>query len=754
MERFIQHRTKILLIIGLLTMLFVGGITQLKFSFSFEGFFPKEDVEYQYYEAYRERFFEDQNYMIPIAVEAPEGNIFDREFLAFADSFFSKIETLPGIDSMSVATRVKEVRRRGLGLSSRPYLRYGTDAQLEASRKRVSKDSLFIGIYAGRSLKHICGYFYLDKAIFDSPERDHLSRNIDGVVEAFGVNAVISGIPYIRTQYIEKLSSELLLFMSLSALLLMLALVWLYRSFWGVALPLLTAFAALAWTLGLMGFTDEPLGILSNLLIPIIFVVSMSDVIHLMTKYQAMIEAGHGKYEALKMTLRQIGLATFLTSLTTSIGFGALMISRMEPIGAFGLYAAIGVLFTFVVAVGILTFSLPIMKPGRLMRKNALAQSAFWDQSMGWMHRLLLKRPLPIVLMWIGILALSIFYTSRIPLDNYLMEDMSPRDKVQRSMAFYDEEFYGMRAFEMAIHTKGDFQVTDREVLVEMAKIQDHLAQHQFFSPFFSAASFVQNANFVYHYNRPQHFALPDSQSAIDELLNLSRLNGGGPILDRIIGDDGQMGRISTRLPDIGTGAFQVLRKGLEDYIATECDTAVFSYHITGHAMLTERNLVYLRDSLLQGLLIAFIIVAVIMGLLFRSWKMLLISIVPNVVPLLLTGGVMGLFGISLSSSTSIVFVISFGIAVDDTIHFLTRFRLERDRGLSVDDAIRATMLGTGKAMILTSIVLLGGFVLLMASDFGGTFNTGFFTALTILFALLSDLLLLPLLLWWVFGRK
>jgi predicted RND superfamily exporter protein len=142
------------------------------------------------------------------------------------------------------------------------------------------------------------------------------------------------------------------------------------------------------------------------------------------------------------------------------------------------------------------------------------------------------------------------------------------------------------------------------------------------------------------------------------------------------------------------------------------------------------------------------------MGLLFRSWKMLLISMVPNLVPLILTGGVMGLFGIPLSTSTSIVFVISFGIAVDDTIHFLTRYRLERGQGRDVQEAIRNTILGTGKAMILTSIVLLGGFILLLASDFGGTFNTGFFTALTILFALIADLLMLPILLKWIYGTK
>ncbi|MEM9986829.1 MAG: efflux RND transporter permease subunit, partial [Bacteroidota bacterium] len=211
-----------------------------------------------------------------------------------------------------------------------------------------------------------------------------------------------------------------------------------------------------------------------------------------------------------------------------------------------------------------------------------------------------------------------------------------------------------------------------------------------------------------------------------------------------------RMGRISSRLPDIGTNAFEEIYAGLDKFFQAQCDTTLFTYRATGHAYLTESNLVYVRQSLLGGLGIAFVVVGLIMGLLFQSWRMLLISMAPNVIRLLLTGGVMGAFGITLTASTSLVFVIAFGVAVDDTIHFLTRYRLERKRGADQDEAIRRTLLGTGKAMIITSLVLMAGFVMLLASDFGGTFNTGLFTGLTIIFALFADLLLLPVLIRWI----
>lgn len=734
----------------ILTLALVAGISQLRIDFRFDGFFPKDDPEFHYYQEYQDLFYESQNFLVAIALESPEDDIFDQAFLQKADSTFALIAALKGVDSVALGTQFEQLKRSGLGYTSKPFLEWDTENKLAQSKKRILRDSLFVGSFAGRSLKHICGFFYLEPELFDSPERDVVNRKIKNYVVESGLENYISGIPYIRTQYIDKLSTELLLFLSLSALLLLSALVILYRTTWGVVVPLLVAFSALGCTLGLMGLTGESLSILSNLLIPIMFVVSMSDVIHLMTKYQSIAREGGDRIDALRKTLRQIGLATFLTSLTTAIGFGALTISRIGPIRAFGLYAAIGVLLTFVVAVAILSFVLPRMRPDQFARGNAFANSPSWDKRLLQLNAFILRRPRQIALTMGLLVVLSITLMFRIPFDNYLIQDMGKKDEAQIAMRFFEKEMYGMRSFELGIHAAEGYVVTDKKVLDEMAKIEGHLKLEGYFSPFFSPSAFVQQANYLSHFNREKHRKIPGNQEDVDELFNFASLNGADPVISQLMSEDRKRARIHARIPDIGTDAFRSMHEGMEAFIKTNCDTTVFSHRMTGHAFLTERNLTYLRDSLMFGLLIAFILVGGIMGLLFRSWKMLFVSMLPNVIPLVLTGGVMGLFGIPLSTSTAIVFVISFGIAVDDTIHFLTRYRLERQQGHSVDDAISNTLLGTGKAMILTSIVLLGGFVLLLASSFGGTFNTGFFTALTIVFALFADLIFLPVLLRWV----
>ena len=236
-------------------------------------------------------------------------------------------------------------------------------------------------------------------------------------------------------------------------------------------------------------------------------------------------------------------------------------------------------------------------------------------------------------------------------------------------MNFFEENAYGIRSFEMGITTKGEAEVTDLAVLNEMKKIQDFLQTQEKFSPFFSVVTVLEQGNYIYHFNRKNYLRLPDKQEDVNELLTLAG-SQTGTILENVVSPDRKMARIHSRMPDVGTDAFQQLSTNLDQYIYTQCDTTLFSHRLTGNAFLTEQNFFYLRRSLLSGLFLAFVVIGVLMGMLFRSWKMMLISMVPNVIPLLLTGGIMGLFGIKLTPSTSIVFVIAFGIAVDDTIHF------------------------------------------------------------------------------------
>ncbi len=748
MHPLLRYRQALMAVIFAITLFFAWGMTRLGISFSFQSFYPKDDAEFAYYEHYQTLFTEDQNFINYVAV-SPEGGagIWDSAFLARASDLFEAIAELPGMDSALTATNFPELSRRGMSIRQRPFLRYQTPEELADSRQRALADSTFFGNFITREGSHLCGFFFIEPAIFDSRERDQLSHAMDSLLQAQPLPFVISGIPYIRTQYVEKIGKELLLFTSLAVLLITVVLFLTYRNLWGILIPPILIFLALIWTLGMMGWTGQDINIINNLLIPIMFVVGMSDIIHMFTKYFQELRDGRSKEDAVRVTLKEIGLSLFLTSFTTAIGFASLYVSRVPPIREFGVSAAVGVILTYFISIVLIPGILIRLPEKAFVGVRSLENAGIWERLLLWVERFTKRRPRFHLVFWGVLIGLSLVLIQQIPVDVHLIEDIGKRDPVRQSMEFFEESSYGLRPFELGFQVKGSSRrLDDLELLRQMSAMEHYLGKDPQFSPFLSLPSFLEEANGLLTGNK----RLPDTQEEVDQLIALTYQQGQQELLSRLISPDGREARITARMPDIGNVAYEALSARLDSFVVASCDTSLFSYQSTGHAYLTEQNLKYVRRSLLGGLSLAFVMIGLTMGLLFRSWRMLIISLLPNVIPLLLTGGVMGLFGITLTASTALVFVIAFGIAVDDTIHFLNRYRMERKRGLSVDQAISVTIMGTGKAMTLTSFVLMGGFVLLLASDFGGTFNTGLFTALTIVFALLADLLLLPVLVRWI----
>ncbi|MEL6676134.1 MAG: MMPL family transporter [Bacteroidota bacterium] len=751
MDKLLTYRKPLLWVVVVLTLVFGYGISRLSINFSFESFYPTDDPEALYHDAYQARFSEDQNYMVYIALKSPAEDIFDSTFLTQSQALLQRMALHPGVDSVVTALNFQLIRRRGLGYREYAYLDIQDQASIERSRERIQADTSFKGIFITHDYRHLCAYYFIDPDIFDTRDRDLLSNALEADLESSGMDYVVTGIPFIRTKYVEKIAIELGMFVSMAIILIIVVLWFTYRNGWGVLIPQVAVLTGLAWTLGLMGWTGESIDLINNLLIPILFVVGMSDVIHLTTRYLFELRAGRDRDTAMALTLKEIGLSIFLTSFTTAVGFASLLISRIPPIRYFGLYAAAGVIFTFFISVVILPNALIRINPEKFLRVKSIENFPWWDRNIGRLDQLTKTHGKWIVTFFVLLIMASGLLIFRIPTQSYLIEDIGKNDPIRKSMEFFEENGFGLRPFEVGIEmTDSSRRITDREVLLQLQEVQDFLGERVKFSPFLSPVNVVRQANYLYHYSRDQHFKIPDTQEEIDELYDLLYLQGGEEILKRVQTPNGMQARLSSRIADIGTDAFAQLWQELELHMAQREEPLYFRMQPTGHAYLTEQNLLYVRYSLLGGLAIAFVVIAFVIGWLFRSGKILMVSMVPNIIPLILTGGFMGLFGIQLTASTALVFVIAFGIAVDDTIHFLSRYRIERNQGATVDAAISATMQGTGKAMIITSLILIAGFVLLIASDFGGTFNTGLFTALTIVFALLADLVLLPVLLRWV----
>ncbi len=671
MDFLIRYRKWTIGLLGLLTLGLTAGLFWLRIDFSFESFYPKDNEDFQYYLSYQYLFGEAQNYTYSMAIESPEGDLVDSIFLGQVDTFFQEIQHWEGLDTVLTPFDQVQIKRRGLGAKRTPYFQYQTSEVLAATRQRLAQDSTLTGLFITKDGRSLCGYAQISPDIFDLVQRDEMTHRLEDRLAAMGYPYVLSGIPAIRTAYVDTIAGELLLFMSLSIVLITVSLIVTYRNFWGVIIPQMAVIISLVCVLGFMGATGQEINLISNLLIPIMFVVGMSVVIHLTTKYLQEVRKGVDPMTAMRPTLREIGFAVFLTSTTTAIGFASLLVSKIDPIRDFGLYAAVGVMITYVISIIILPNALLYIPPQAYSRKTSIEILAFFDRMTDALFRLVYRRSRAVLVISMLIISSCALLIFQIPTNIHLLEDIGKQDPIRKSMEFFEQQANGLRPFELGItFTEPGLKATDLRAIQMVDTLQQHLQRKHGFEQVVSLPSVVRRLNLFRNYNRPQHNRLPATQTEVDELLGFLATQGEGEFLNLVMSEDEKITRLSTTLPDMGSEAYSRLTADLDSFIVATCDTSAFSYQLTGQAHLTEQNLAYVRRSLLGGLSIAFVVVGLMMGLLFRSARMLIISMIPNVVPLVLTGGVMGIFGITLTASTALVFVIAFGIAVDDTIHF------------------------------------------------------------------------------------
>jgi len=551
------------------------------------------------------------------------------------------------------------------------------------------------------------------------------------------------------------MQQELLIFLSASLVLIVIFLVSAYRSFWLTVLPLVVVFLGAVWILGTMSLMNKPLDILMVLLPTIMFVVGMSDVVHILTKYLEQLRQRKTKFQAIRVTFREVGLATLLTSLTTAVGFFTLLTASIRPIREFGLFTGLGVFMAFIIAFSLMPATLLLMRKPAVARQ--LDHRSLWFKTLSRSFLYVARRRIPILVGSAVLIVLSVFGIQQIFINTYLIEDLPSDDPLKEDFTYFDKNFGGSRPFEMTVAPTSDSAITvfDNEILQEIVRVEEYLRSEYGTGPVASPATLVRSLNQSANGGSPEFYTLPETASQWQKIDRyLRRFLVRNERAAQLVTDNQRLARISSRIEDEGSAITLEKTEKLREFIAANTDTSLVKFTITGTSNLIDKNNEYLARNMFTGLAIAFGVVALIAGILFRSLRMILITLVPNIIPLMLVAAIMGFAGITLKLSTSIVFTIAFGIAVDDTIHFISKLKLELDKDKPLILALKRTYLSTGKAIIVTSLILSGGFLILLLSSFGGTFYTGLLISLTLAFALIIDLTLLPVLILLFYNRR
>lgn len=593
---------------------------------------------------------------------------------------------------------------------------------------------------------------YMDKEIVNtSVRKNFVLNNFIPMIEDFeadtGMDVRISGMPYIRTLNAQSIIDEIGMFIVAALLITSLIFFFFFRSFRATLISMVVVIIGVMWAFGILGLLRYEITILTALIPPLIIVIGIPNCIFLINKYQHEFQKHGNQAKSLQRVISNVGNATLMTNLTTAAGFATFIITESTLLRQFGIVASVNIIAIFVLSLLIIPIiysfmSLPKTKHLRHLNKRWIGTFVSWMESTVRYRRITV-----FVTALIAIIA-SIIGIYQIRISGSLIEDMPQDAAFFDDIRFFEQEFDGILPVEIMVDTKRKNGVMNLSTLRRMDELETLIKEIPELSAPISITNLVKYSKQAYYNGNPNYFQLPSNQEKAFILSYTNSASENTNLLESFVDSTGQIARITTFMKDIGTDKMEGIRTDIEKKINKVLPSDRYDITITGKALVFMKGTKYLVNNLVTSLALAILLISIFMAYMFRSFRMIIVSLIPNILPLVVTAGMMGYLGIPIKPSTILVFSVAFGISVDDTIHFLAKYRQELIKNhwqirKSVYNALRET----GVSMFYTSVVLFFGFSAFMLSSFGGTKALGGLVSFTLLVAMLSNLILLPSLL-------
>ena len=593
---------------------------------------------------------------------------------------------------------------------------------------------------------------YIKKDIVNTSKRkDFILNDLNKIISDFEleykVDVRVSGMPYIRTLNSQNIVNEMEIFILAALLVTSLIFFLFFRSFRATFISLIVVSLGVMWTLGIIGLLNYEITVLTALIPPLIIVIGIPNCIFLINKYQNEVKLHGNKVKSLQRVITKIGNATLMTNLTTASGFATFILTESKLLKEFGIVASLSIIAIFILCLLIIpviyTF-LPKPKDRHLEHLNKKWIGGFVD----WMEKMVQEKRIAIYLSSLVLLIVSIIGVYQIKISGSLIEDMPKQTEFFRDIKFFEKEFDGIMPLEIMIDTKNPKGVLKQSTLKRMNQLEELISDIPELSRPISVVSLVKYSKQAYYNGNPKYYQLPSTQER-NFILSYAKNNDNKTnLLKDFVDESGRYARITSFMKDVKTERIEAIEQELIQKINKLFPKERYEVTLTGKPLVFQKGTKYLVKNLAISLTLAIVLIAMFMAYMFRSFRMILISIIPNLLPLLITAGLMGYIGVPIKPSTILVFSIAFGISVDDTIHFLAKYRQELQASKwKIKKSVYAALRETGVSMFYTSIVLFFGFSVFTISSFGGTVALGALVSATLLFAMLANLLLLPSLL-------
>ena len=750
----LRNKIFILIIIILATVFFSLQWKHMRFTYTEANLLPDDHEVNLVYNNFLEVFGEEGN-LIVLGVK--DSSLFSvNQFNAWnrlADSLkeYDEVETVLSIKDLQKL--VKNTKKEQFELE--PFIQdsISTIDELNALQKELFKKYPFYDNFLfNAETKTIRTAIYLKKDIVNtSARKDFIIEDLETIINSFeqetGLDVRVSGMPYIRTLNSQNIVDEIGLFISAALLVTSLIFFLFFRSFRATFISLIVVCIGVMWTFGILGLLKYEITVLTALIPPLIIVIGIPNCIFLINKYQHEVKSHGNKVKSLQRVITKIGNATLMTNVTTASGFATFILTQSKLLKEFGIVASLSILAIFILCLLIIpiiyTF-LPYPKQRHLEHLNKRWIGGFVD----WMERMVKHKKITIYVTALVLIIASMLGINKITISGSLIEDMPKNKQFFKDIRFFESEFNGIMPLEIMVDTKRKKGVMKLSTLKRINEIEELIIETPELSKPISVVSLVKYSKQAYYNGNPKYYQLPTSQENSFILSYAKNSNSEVDLLKNFVDSTGQYARITTFMKDIGTDKMERIQENLQNKINKVFPKERYDVTLTGKALVFQKGTKFLVRNLVISLSLAIFLISLFMAYMFRSLRMIIVSLIPNLLPLLITAGLMGYLGVPIKPSTILVFSIAFGISVDDTIHFLAKYRQELQANhWKIRKSVYAALRETGVSMFYTSIVLFFGFSVFTISSFGGTVALGALVSATLLFAMLSNLLLLPSLL-------
>ena len=750
----LRNRFLILLGILLLTGYWSTQWKNMQFTFTEANLLPDNHPENILYQSFIQTFGEEGN-VIVIAVQ--DSSFYNPSQRLAWKALNEKIERYQEINFVLSTENIQELVKDN---TNKSFVLKEVSEELPPEGKfpEKFKEKLYLelpffeNLLFEKNSNTIRSIIYMDPEIVNTAQRkdfifDVFIPLIKNYEKTYDSDIRVSGMPYIRTLNAQNIVDEIGLFVLGATLITTLIFFLFFRSFRATFISLIVVAIGVMWAFGILGWLGYEITVLTALIPPLIIVIGVPNCIFLINKYQQEIAKHRNQAKSLQRVIAKIGNATLMTNLTTASGFATFILTNSKILKEFGVVASINIIAIFLLSLLIIPITYSFMERPNKKHLRHLKNKTV-DFFVTWMEKTVRKKRVNVYLISLLGLIIGITGIYQIKISGSLIEDMPKSAPFFKDILFFDATFNGIVPLEIWIDSKREEGIVRPATLRRMNQLQETIDEIPELAPSLSIVNAVKYAKQAYYNGNPNYFALPTSQenSFIYPFLNSS--NSNSQLLNGYVDSTGQFGRITTYMKDIKTSRMEEIEADLKESIAKIFPKDRYGVNITGKSLLFLKGTKYLINNLILSLSLAILLIALFMAFLFRSFKMILISLIPNLLPLIITAGVMGFTGIPLKPSTILVFSIAFGISVDDTIHFLAKYRQELiANGWKINKAVFAALRETGISMFYTSVVLFFGFSIFMSSNFGGTQALGGLVAVTLMMAMLANLVLLPSLL-------